>query len=376
MLAFLFLPRQWQVAVVENVDERHLNTATWMFPLYLLLINIFVLPIALAGLVTFGSGGVSPDTFVLALPMADQQAMLALFAFLGGLSAATGMVIVETIALATMVSNSLVLPVLLRRRSALADGRDLGRTILGIRRSTIVAVLLLAYGYVLVAGDAPGLVSIGLVSFAAVAQFAPAVLGGMVWRGGTRRGATWGLLAGFVIWAYTLLLPSFAATGLVPESLVDDGPFGIGLLAPHQLLGLHGLDEFSHAMFWSMLVNTGLYVGLSLTGRRARRARQPPVRRRAHPRTEAARTPGSGVARLRSRNCRCCSSASSATTAPGQRSSPTPRAPARDRLGRRRRGARTRPARRDAARRCGGFRVRAGHRRLTSSTRNRSASTR
>ena len=145
MLAILFLPRQWQVAVVENVDERHIKTATWVFPLYLFLINIFVLPIAIAGLVTFGSGGVSADAFVLALPMADQQAMLTLFVFIGGLSAATGMVIVETIALSTMVSNSLVLPILLRRRSALADGRDLGRAILRIRRATIVAVLLLGY---------------------------------------------------------------------------------------------------------------------------------------------------------------------------------------------------------------------------------------
>ena len=137
--------------------------------------------------------------------MADQQAMLTLFVFIGGLSAATGMVIVETIALSTMVSNSLVLPILLRRRSALADGRDLGRAaILRIRRATIVAVLLLGYAYFRVAGEALALVSIGLISFAAVAQFAPAILGGMYWRSATRRGATWGLLAGFVVWAYTL----------------------------------------------------------------------------------------------------------------------------------------------------------------------------
>ena len=268
MLAILFLPRQWQLAVVENVDERHIKTATWVFPLYLLLINIFVLPIAIAGLVTFGSGGVSADAFVLALPLADQQAMLTLFVFIGGLSAATGMVIVETIALSTMVSNSLVLPILLRRRSALADGRDLGRAILRIRRATIVAVLLLGYAYFRVAGDALALVSIGLISFAAVAQFAPAILGGLYWRSATRRGATWGLLAGFVVWAYTLPLPSLAATGLVPESFVEDGPFGVGLLAPYALFGLDGLDEVSHSMLWSMLVNVGLFVGLSLTGRR------------------------------------------------------------------------------------------------------------
>jgi Na+/proline symporter/signal transduction histidine kinase len=268
MLAILLLPRQWQMAVVENVDERHIRTATWLFPLYLLLINIFVLPIAIAGLLTFEEGGVSADAFVLALPMADQQALLTLFVFIGGLSAATGMVIVETIALSTMVSNSLVLPILLRRGSTLADRPDLGRLILGLRRATIVVILLLGFAYFRLAGEALALVTIGLISFAAVAQFAPAILGGMYWKGATGRGATWGLVAGFAVWAYTLPLPSLAATGWVPDSFVEDGPFGAAILAPHALFGLDGLDEVSHSMMWSMLANVGLFVGLSLTGRR------------------------------------------------------------------------------------------------------------
>jgi len=268
MLAILLLPRQWQVAVVENVDERHIRTAGWLFPLYLLLINIFVLPITIAGLLTFPADGVSPDAYVLALPIAQGQAALALLVFIGGLSAATGMVIVETIALSTMVSNSLVLPVLLRRGGALAGRGDLGGMILGIRRVTIVVVLLLGYGYFRVAGEALTLVSIGLISFAAVAQFAPALIGGLYWRGATRRGAVWGLVGGFVVWAYTLPLPSLAATGLVSQSFIEDGPFGSGLLAPYALFGLDGLDEVSHSMLWSMLVNVGLFVGLSLTDRR------------------------------------------------------------------------------------------------------------
>jgi Na+/proline symporter/signal transduction histidine kinase len=267
MLAILLLPRQWQVAVVENVDERHIKTATWVFPLYLLLINIFVLPIAIAGLLTFGSGRSSPDAFVLALPMIDQQTTLTLLVFIGGLSATTGMVIVETIALSTMVSNSLVVPVLLRS-GALAEDRDLGRLILGIRRWTIVALLLLGFLYFRMAGESLELVEIGLISFAAVAQFAPAVLGGLYWQGATRRGATWGLLAGFAVWAYTLPLPSLAQAGLLPSSFVENGPFGVEILAPYALFGLHGLDEVSHSMVWSMLVNVGLFVALSLTGRR------------------------------------------------------------------------------------------------------------
>ena len=267
MLAILLLPRQWQVSVVENVDERHLRTASWLFPLYLLLANVFVLPIALAGLLVFGREGTDPDTFVLALPLADGQPALALLVFLGGLSAATGMVIVETIALSTMVSNSLVLPLLLRR-GALARRRSLGGVVLGIRRATIVAVLLLGFVYFRLAGETRALVAIGLVSFAAVAQFAPALLGGLFWRGATRRGAIAGLAGGFLVWSYTLLLPYLAQSTGISVGFVQNGPFGTGLLAPQALLGLDGLDEISHAMTWSMLVNVGLFVGLSLTGRR------------------------------------------------------------------------------------------------------------
>ena len=268
MFAILLLPRQWQVAVVENVDERHIKTASWLFPLYLLLINIFVMPIAIAGLLTFGDGGAGGDAYVLALPMADQQAALALLVFIGGLSAATGMVIVETIALSTMVSNSLVLPALLRYGGGLVERRDLGPLILGIRRAAIVVILLLGFAYFRLAGESLALVSIGLISFAAVAQFAPAIFGGLYWRGATGVGAIWGLAAGFAVWAYTLPLPSLVGTGVVPASFIEEGPFGFGALAPHALFGLDGLDPVSHSMLWSMLVNVGLFVGLSLTGRR------------------------------------------------------------------------------------------------------------
>ncbi len=267
MLAIVLLPRQWQIAVVENVDERHLTRAVWLFPLYLLVINVFVLPIAIGGRLRFAPGEVDADTFVLALPIAEQQPALALLVFIGGLSAATGMVIVETIALATMVSNSLVMPLLLRSRSVLAQRANLGRVILAIRRVTIVAVLLLGYAYFRGAGEGSALVSIGLVSFAAVAQFAPALLGGLFWRDGTRNGAFAGLLAGFTVWLYTLLLPSLAETGWLPGNFTTDGPFGIALLRPQALFGLDGLDPISHAMVWSTLANVGAYVGVSLAAR-------------------------------------------------------------------------------------------------------------
>jgi Na+/proline symporter/signal transduction histidine kinase len=270
MLAVVLLPRQFQVAVVENVDERHVSKAIWLFPLYLLAINVFVLPIALGGLVSFQGAGVDADTFVLALPMAEGQQGLALFAYLGGLSAATGMLIVETIALSTMVSNNLVMPALLRAKaSRVTERRDLRRLILGIRRAAIVVVLLLGFAYFRAAGEALALVSIGLVSFAAVAQFAPAVLGGIFWKGGSKSGALVGLSAGFLLWAYTMLLPSFARSGWLPESFLEDGPLGVEALRPEQLFGLAGLDGVSHAMFWSMLVNVGCYVGVSLFSSRS-----------------------------------------------------------------------------------------------------------
>ncbi len=265
MLAIMFLPRQFQVTVIENTNEQHLNKAIWLFPLYLLAINVFVLPIALGGLLQFPGGSVDADTFVLTLPISGQAPWLALFAFIGGLSAATGMVIIETIALSTMVCNDLVMPVLLRmRRLRLNERKDLSGLLLGIRRWAIVLVLLLGYLYFRLAGEAYALVSIGLISFAAVAQFGPVVLGGIFWKGGTRKGALAGLSAGFAVWFYTLLMPAFSRSGWLPEGLMTYGPFGIELLKPLALFGLTGLDQITHSMIWSMVANVGAYVGVSL----------------------------------------------------------------------------------------------------------------
>ncbi|UCF95268.1 MAG: histidine kinase, partial [Desulfobacterales bacterium] len=268
MMAVVFLPRQFQVTVVENVNEEHLNKAIWLFPLYLLAINIFVLPVAIGGVLRFPEGSVDADTFVLTLPMAERQEMLALFVYLGGMSAATGMVIVETIALSTMICNDLVTPVLLRLPAAQITQRsDFSAMLLTIRRGSIVLVLLLGYAYFHFIGEFYALVSIGLVSFAAVAQFAPAMLGGIFWKGGTKAGAIWGLVAGFGVWAYTLLLPSLVQAGLISQEFVTDGPLGIGLLKPFQLLGLKDFDGVAHSVFWSMLANVSAYVGVSIFNR-------------------------------------------------------------------------------------------------------------
>lgn len=265
MLSVIFLPRQFQIMVVENVNEQHLKRAVWVFPLYLLLINIFVLPIALGGLLYFGNSPVNPETFVLSLPLAHGQNMLALFAFVGGLSAVTGMVIVEVIAISTMVCNDLVMPVLLRTtRLGEHSGGDLTKILLFIRRIAIIGILLLGYLYFYLAGEAYALVSIGLISFAAVAQFAPAMLGGMYWKNGTRDGALAGLLLGFMMWSYTLMLPSLAKSGWISVDFLNQGLFGFEWLKPEQFLGLIGLDNLTHSLFWSLLINIGAYVAVSL----------------------------------------------------------------------------------------------------------------
>ena len=266
-LAFLTLPRQFQVLVVENVDERHLKRASWLFPLYLLAINLFVIPIAMAGLL-LGDAGSDPDSFVLTLPLSAGLEGLPLLVFIGGLSAATGMVIVETIALSTMVSNQLVMPLLLRAPHLHLGSRgELAGWLLGIRRVAIVLILLLGYLYHALIGDSYSLVTIGLVSFAAAAQFAPAMLIGMYWRGANRNGAALGLIAGFLVWVWTLLLPGFAQSGWLGAGFLENGPWGIGWLRPYALFGLEGWDIYTHSLLWSLTANVGLLVGVSLFSR-------------------------------------------------------------------------------------------------------------
>ena len=264
-LAVFCLPRQFQVGVVECENPDDVGRARWLFPLYLAIISVLVIPIALAGSATFGGSQVDPDTYVLMLPLAHGQDTLALIAFIGGFSAATGMVIVATVALATMVSNDLVMPALLRWRLIdPAVSRNLTPVVLGIRRATIIALAMAAYVYYRATEGQQNLASIGLLSFAAVAQFAPAIIGGLYWGGAGHRGAVGGLVAGFTIWGYTLLLPTLAAAGWLDGDWVRHGLFDQAWLHPQALFGLAGWDELTHGVFWSLLFNIGFFVFLSL----------------------------------------------------------------------------------------------------------------
>ncbi|HEX8165496.1 MAG TPA: NahK/ErcS family hybrid sensor histidine kinase/response regulator [Beijerinckiaceae bacterium] len=266
--AALLLPRQFHMAVVENRGVEDVRRVAWLFPLYLVLINLFVIPLALAGLSTFAPGEIDRDMTVLALPLRDGAGYVALVAFLGGLSAATAMVIVETVAVAIMISNHLVVPIVLRRRGGFSGdaekavpASDLGGFVLGVRRIAIVVVTLLAYAYYRASGDA-ALAAIGLLSFAAVAQVAPAFFGGLFWSRGTALGASAGLAVGFAVWGYTLLLPSLALEGAFWTGFVKEGPLGLSLLKPTALLGIE-LPQLTHGVLWSLALNVAAYIGFS-----------------------------------------------------------------------------------------------------------------
>jgi Na+/proline symporter/signal transduction histidine kinase len=261
-VAIILLPRQFHVAVVENNNEAEVRRAAWMFPIYLVLINLFVVPIALAGMLTFPAGSVDSDMFVLALPLQTGSNILTIAAFVGGLSAATAMVIVESVALSIMVSNDLIMPLVLQRRRTLSGHADVGSMLLKVRRLAIFAILFLAYMYYRLAGAAQ-LASIGLLSFAAIAQLAPAFFGGLFWRRATAGGAIAGMSAGIAMWAYTLLLPSFADVGFIGQQILANGPWGVATLRPQHLFGLD-LSPLVHGVVWSLAINILAYIGFSL----------------------------------------------------------------------------------------------------------------
>ena len=265
--AVVLLPRQFHMLAVENVREGHLWTTSWAFPAYLLLINLLVLPVALVG--RLYGGNLAPDFFMISLPLSRGHTGLAFLAYLGGFSAATSMVIVEAVALATMILHHYGVALLGSVFPAFRGGGvDISRPLLYTKRAVIFGVVLLGYSFKRSIGESHTLVATGLLSFSAVFQFAPAVLLGLYWKGGTRTGALAGLAAGFGIWTYTLLIPSFVDSGWIGASLLTQGPWGIELLRPRALFGLQGFDTWTHALIWSLVFNLGAYITFSLLSAR------------------------------------------------------------------------------------------------------------
>src|SRR5712672_3100698 len=264
--AIMLLPRQFHVSVVENSSDAEVGRARWLFPLYLVAINLFVIPIALAGLVSFPFGAVDSDMYVLALPMEGNSPWLSVGVFVCGLSAATAMVIVECVALSIMVSNDIVVPLVLKRGAQTRAGqKDFGDFVLRVRRFAIFAIMVMAYFYYRALGNTQ-LVAIGLLSFAAIAQLAPAFFGALFWRRATARGAMGGMLVGFAVWIYTLFLPSFLDGSTAGMLLLQHGPFGIEALRPQALFGAD-LPPLLHGVLWSLSLNLVTYAVLSLARR-------------------------------------------------------------------------------------------------------------
>ncbi len=242
-LAIVCLPRQFHVMVVENSDHRDFETARWAMPIYLIIASAFVLPIAAASLLVPESASYNPDIMTLQLPILAGKKWLAVLAFLGGGSAAAAMVIVCSVSVATMVSNEIIMPALLKFfRPGMNRKADLSYLLLSIRRIAISIVLLTAYGFYRMAGESTSLTAFGLLSFAAAAQLGPALVGGIVWRGGNYNGAVWGLFIGFLMWCYTLLLPALASTGWINDTLIQHGFWGLGWTRPTALFGAE-LDQ-------------------------------------------------------------------------------------------------------------------------------------
>ena len=262
--AFICLPRMFQVLVVENEDEDHLRTASWAFPIYLLLISLFVVPIAVVGLNIMPENS-NPDFFVLSIPLAMGRDNLAIFSFLGGFSSATSMVIVASLAVATMVSNHIVMPLFLRWSRSKASGYgDVRFVVLTSRRISIGLILLLGYLYFQLSGGGAALAAIGLVSFTGVAQILPSLLGGLFWRGATRSGAMAGLISGFSVWIYVSFLPSLGDGIVFSSNFINEGPFGFDWLRPQALFGIEGLDPLVHAIFWSISLNSFFFFFVSI----------------------------------------------------------------------------------------------------------------
>ena len=260
--AIIMLPRQFHVAVVENRTEGELRMAGILLPLYLVAINIFVLPIAIGGVIAFDGTG-DADLYVLTLPLANGQTFLTMVAFIGGFSAATAMVIVASVALSIMVSNDIVIPTFLRRNLIGGEGpqEDLSRTLLRIRRLAIFFVLLLGYAYYRAATANAGLASMGLLAFAAVAQVAPPLLGGLFWRNANARGAMAGMICGLVVWAYLLFLPSL---GLSDNALIAETVLGF-LFPGSTIFTGDNADPLVNATLLATMVNICAYVVGSLT---------------------------------------------------------------------------------------------------------------
>ena len=261
MMWVMFQPRQFHLMVIENPGEEQIKGAMWRFPAYTFLITLFVMPIALGGLIIHGGDTAQADYFVLNLPLQAGHPWLAMLVFIGGFSASAGMVMIDSVVLSTMILNHLIIPVILKLNIGAAD---MSGVLINIKRIGIVAVVFLGYLYYRLIGESYTLINIGVVSLIAATQFVPSIIGGLYWKRATRLGAMTGLVLGFIIWFHTLLIPLFVRSGWMAKDILDSGPFGLAALRPLELFGLSGFDMLTHSLLWTLFFNLGAFIVLSL----------------------------------------------------------------------------------------------------------------
>ena len=263
MFAIFLLPRQFQVGVVENNRENHISTAVWLFPLYLLLFNVFVYPIAWGGNILFAGQDVNSDAYSLLIPQLFNNQTLTVLVFLGGFSAAISMIVVSSIGLSTMITNNILIPYNLL--GELKSEEISNRLILNSRKIGIFLLIILSYFIYRFFGLDYNLVSIGMVAFVIISQLAPAFFGALFWRRGSRLGAIYSIIIGFIVCIYTLLIPYAIGISNSESTFISEGVMGIELLKPFQLFGLDYLQPVTHALFWSLLFNSIAYFAISVS---------------------------------------------------------------------------------------------------------------
>lgn len=260
-MACMFLPRMFHVLVIENSAENHIKSAMWLFPTYMFLISLFIIPVALGGLLLNAGYTFNADNFAIYLPLLTSHPWLAMLVFLGGFSASAGMVIVSSVAISSMILNNLAMPIILRLKPAKSS---ISGGLISLKRAGIFAVIFLGYLYYRIIGEAVSLVDTGFISFAAITQFAPALIGGLYWKRANRNGAIVGLISGFFVWFFTLVVPTLVSSGWLDDKILEKGLLGYSFLRPTQLFGLTDLDIWSHSLFWTLFFNLGLFLVTSL----------------------------------------------------------------------------------------------------------------
>lgn len=258
MMAVMFLPRQFHMAVVENLNENHIPKMMYLFPLYLFIINIFVIPIAFAGIITFNDTG-NPDYYSLSILTENHYYTLGIIVYIGGIAASTGMIFISSVSLANMFINNILLPLSVK----LFVSRNIGNMILHFKRLAIILIMIASYFYYYGIGESFSLVNIGLASFSAITIFSPQILFGLFWKRANAKGAFFGILSGFIVWFYTTVIPYATEAKVLSDSILNNGLCGIGILKPTQLFGITGLDFWSHSLFWSLLFNLVIFFSLS-----------------------------------------------------------------------------------------------------------------